>query len=202
MTKLAALLAGIVTLLFLGLSWWLVQGQPGAAACGVATGSNSGIGGPFELIDGQGRKVTDATLLTEPALIYFGYSFCPDICPLDNARNAEAVDILEERGFAVTPVFITVDPERDTPEVMADYSAAMHPRMVGLTGTPAQIAAAERAYKVFAELPEDRSGDYLVAHSTVTYLMLPGNRLAGLFKREEAADGLAEKAACILSAGE
>ena len=87
--------------------------------------------------------------------LYFGYTYCPDICPLDNARNAEAVDILEERGYDVQPAFITIDPARDTPEVVREFSETLHPRMVGLTGSEEQIKAASLAYKTYYKKQED-----------------------------------------------
>ena len=98
-----------------------------AVAGGAAT-----IGGPFTLVSETGETVTDADVITGPTLIYFGYTFCPDVCPMDVARNATAVDILEERGRMVTSVFISIDPERDTPKAVADFTDNLHPRMLGL----------------------------------------------------------------------
>lgn len=157
------------------------------------------IGGPFTLVDQTGRTVTDADVLTKPSLVYFGYTFCPDVCPFDNSRNADAVDILEELGFDVQPVFISVDPERDTPEVMADYVANLHPKMIGLTGSADQVKAASMAYKTYYKKQDSGDEFYLVDHSTFTYLMLPGYGFADFFKREETADQMAERVACFLS---
>jgi protein SCO1/2 len=158
------------------------------------------IGGPFTLVDSTGRMVTEKDVLTKPSLVYFGYTFCPDICPLDNARNAEAVDILEENGFDVNPVFISIDPERDTPEVLADFTANLHPKMIGLTGTAEQVKAASQAYKTYyrkqnAEDPEF----YLMDHSTFTYLVLPDQGFVDFFKRDATAAQIAETTACFLS---
>ena len=123
--------------LFLLLAWLGIAAcSAPAAPDGPLTGS--AIGGPFSLSDGDGKTVSDRDFPGKWQLIYFGYTFCPDVCPVDNSRNAEAVDILEEQGFDVTPVFISVDPARDTAEVMADYAANMHPRMIALTGTPVE----------------------------------------------------------------
>jgi protein SCO1 len=159
------------------------------------------IGGPFTLVDQTGRTVTDAEVFAKPALVYFGYTFCPDVCPLDNARNAEAADILEERGLDVTPVFITIDPARDTPEVMSETTANLHPKMIGLTGTQAQVDAATRAYKVVAR---KRDGDdpefYLMDHTTMTYLMLPGAGFVDFFRREVTAEDMANRTACFMAA--
>lgn len=156
------------------------------------------IGGPFTLVDGSGKTVTDAEVLTKPSLVYFGYTFCPDVCPLDNARNAEAVDILEERGYDVTPIFISIDPERDTPEVMADMVENLHPKMIGLTGSAEQVKVASQAFKTYYRKQPSEDEFYLVDHSTFTYLMLPGMGFADFFRREDTADQMAERVACFL----
>lgn len=201
MTKVYAGLAAAVTAAFLGgTAWWVYDRQASDpyAQCRAGTAGGS-IGGPFTLVDSQGRTVTDADVITGPSLIYFGYSFCPDVCPLDNMRNAEAVDILEEQGFQVTPVFISVDPARDTPEVMGEYAEMMHPRMIGLTGSAEQVKAAAQAYKVYYREAESEDEFYTVDHSAFTYLMLPGNRFMEFFRREETADQMAERVSCFLS---
>jgi protein SCO1 len=201
MTKLYAGIAALAVAAILGGSGayiWLNRGESDAlSACrdGQVAGA---IGGPFELLNGKGETVTDADILTKPSLVYFGYTFCPDICPLDNARNAEAVDILEERGIDVTPVFISIDPERDTPEVMAEMAANLHPKMVGLTGSAEQVKAAAQAYKVFYRKPPSEDEYYLMDHTTFTYLMLPGLGFADFFKRETTADAMADRVACFV----
>ena len=158
------------------------------------------IGGPFTLLNGQGQTVTEKDVITKPSLIYFGYTFCPDVCPLDNARNAEAVDILEERGFDVTPIFISIDPERDTPDVVRDFAANHHPKMIGLTGSPEQVKAASQAYKTYFRRQNSDDPDYyLVDHSTFTYLVLPASGFVDFFKRDETAEQMAERTACFLS---
>ena len=158
------------------------------------------IGGPFTLVNGEGQTVTEKEVITKPSLVYFGYTFCPDVCPLDNARNAEAIDILEERGFDVTPVFISIDPERDRPEVVRDFAANLHPKMIGLTGSPEQVKAASQAYKTyFRKQNSDDPEFYLVDHSTFTYLVLPETGFVDFFKRDETAEQMAERTACFLS---
>ncbi|TGD43379.1 SCO family protein [Pseudotabrizicola sediminis] len=158
------------------------------------------IGGPFTLVDDTGATVTDADVLAKPALIYFGYTFCPDVCPIDVARNAEAVDILEEQGFDVTPVFISVDPERDTPEVLAEFTDYLHPNMVGLTGSADQVRVASQAYKTFYRKQDGGDPEfYLVDHSTFTYLTLPGVGFVDFFRREDTAVQMAERVACFVS---
>jgi protein SCO1/2 len=158
------------------------------------------IGGPFTLQNAAGATVTEKDVITKPSLVYFGYTFCPDVCPLDNARNAEAIDILEERGFDVNPVFITVDPARDTPEVVGDFAANLHPKMIGLTGTEEQIKAASQAYKTYYRKQDGDDPDYyLVDHSTFTYLVLPNTGFVDFFKRDETAEQIADRTACFLS---
>lgn len=165
---------------------------------GQVAGGAGAIGGPFSLTDQFGKAVTDADVITEPSLVYFGFTFCPDVCPLDNARNAEAVDILEEQGIVVRPVFISVDPKRDTPEVLAEYTANLHPRMIGLTGTEEQIKAVTQAYKAYFKVQDDSEEFYLVDHSTFTYLVLPKHGFVEFFRREETADDLAKRVACFV----
>lgn len=158
------------------------------------------IGGPFTLQASDGRTVTDRDVITKPSLVYFGYTFCPDVCPLDMARNAEAVDILEERGFDVTPIFISIDPARDTPEVVGDFASNLHPEMIGLTGTEEQVKAASQAYRTYYRKQDADDPDYyLVDHSTFTYLVLPETGFVDFFRREETADQMAERTACFLS---
>lgn len=206
MTRLyAASAAAMVCALMAGTAWLAFGGRSNDpyADCrsGVVSGGGGSIGGAFTLVDAAGETVTDQQVFTKPSLLYFGFTFCPDVCPVDNARNAEAVDILEEQGFDVAPVFITVDPGRDTPQVMADYAANMHPKMVALTGTAEQVRAAVEAYRAYSKLPADVSGDYEVDHSTFTYLVLPEKGFVEFFRREVTADQMAEKAGCFLARG-
>ncbi len=161
---------------------------------GVAAGA---IGGPFTLVDTTGAEITSANVITKPSLIYFGYTYCPDVCPFDNARNAQAIDILEERGIDATPIFITIDPARDTPDIMAEYTQNIHPAMVGLTGSDTQIKAAADAYKVLYQRREMGGGDYLMDHSVFTYLMLPETGFADFFQRSATPEEIADKVACF-----
>ena len=166
-------------------------------------GGTSQIGGPFTLIDETGATVTDADVIDQPSLLYFGYTFCPDVCPLDTARNAEAIDILEERGLMVKPVFISIDPERDTPEVVDAFTANLHERMLGLTGTSDQVREASRAYRTFYQKQEPTAGNedyYLVDHSTMSYLVFPGEGLVEVFQRSLRADDVADRVQCFLEA--
>jgi len=142
-------------------------------------------------------------VLDQPSLIYFGYTFCPDVCPLDVARNAEATQILEERGITVKPIFISIDPQRDTPEVVAEFTEWMHPRMLGLTGSPEQVKAASQAYRTFYKAHEPAEGEedyYLVDHSTVTYLTLPEHGFVEFFRRETTGEQMADRVECFIGA--
>lgn len=167
----------------------------------VVSGGAGVIGGSFTLTDESGIRVTDKDVLSQPSLVYFGYTFCPDICPADTARNAEATDALEEMGYLVQPVFISVDPGRDKPEVLKEWTDYIHPRMLGLTGTPEEIAAVAKEYKTFYRLPEDTSDPYyLVDHMTQTYLMLPGYGFVEFYDRETDPEKMASSVACFLDA--
>lgn len=195
----AAAVAGLVGG-SLGYVFWN-KGTDDFAECRGGQVGGGAVGGPFTLINEAGQTVTDADVLTKPSLVYFGYTFCPDVCPLDNARNADAVDILEERGFDVTPLFISIDPDRDTPEVLADFTENLHPKMIGLTGTPEQVKAASQAYKTYFKKQDSGDEFYLVDHSTFTYLMIPGMGFADFFRREDTAEQMADRVACFLEKG-
>ncbi|WP_298916242.1 SCO family protein [uncultured Roseobacter sp.] len=163
----------------------------------IAGGAGS-IGGPFELVNGDGQTVTDKDVITEPSLIYFGYTFCPDVCPIDTARNAEAVDVLAERNISVTPVFITIDPKRDTPEVVGDFAENLHERMIGLTGSPEQVKAASEAYRTYYKAHDGDDDYYLVDHSTFSYLVMPEAGFVEFFRREATAQDVADTVACFV----
>ena len=202
MTKIYAGLAAAAVAALLGFTAQAVlksRANDPYASCRTGAVAGGDIGGPFTLIDETGATVTDKDVITKPSLIYFGYTFCPDVCPLDNARNADAVDILEEKGFEVTPVFISIDPERDTSQVLADYTDALHPRMIGLTGTAEQVKAASVAYKTYYKKQEDGGEFYLMDHTTFTYLVVPGRGFVDFFSRDETADQMATRVGCFLS---
>lgn len=165
--------------------------------------ANSGIGGPFTLTDQDGRRVTSADLIKGPTLIYFGYTSCPDVCPTDVANLASTTEILAKKGINVTPVFITIDPARDTPAAMKAYVRAMSPTMIGLTGSAADIKAAAGAYHVYYARAASESaseGAYGMTHSTFTYLVTPRGVLAA-FRRGYPPGEIASAVAKILSRG-
>ena len=128
------------------------------------------IGGPFALQTAGGKTVTDADFKGDPFLVYFGYTHCPDVCPTTLADIADVLRKLPDAPIRV--LFVTVDPERDSPAAMADYVSSFDPRFVGLSGSPEQIAAAEKAYRVYArKAPPQSDGGYSMDHSSIVYLM-------------------------------
>lgn len=205
MTRTIAIAALAVAILLLGGIYWMttMSGPDDRfAQCrqGQVVGGPT-VGGPFTLISETGETVTDKEVIDQPALLYFGYTFCPDVCPLDVARNAEAVEILEERGKIVKPVFISVDPRRDTPEVVGDFTDNMHPRMLGLTGSPEQVKAASQAYRTYYQAHDSGDDDYyLVDHTTLTYLVLPEAGFVEFFRRDETPEQMADRVGCFLDA--
>lgn len=168
---------------------------------GVVAGGAAALGGPFTLTDETGARVTDKQVFDQPALLYFGYTFCPDVCPLDSARNAEAADLLEEQGKQVRPVFITVDPKRDTPEALRQFTDALHPRMLGLTGTPDEISAVNKLWRNYYKINDAEDPDYyLVDHMTNTFLVLPGHGTVEFFGRDVTPEDMAARTACFMDA--
>ena len=200
MSRILAVVAALAAVVFLGWQYWLGSRDGDFASCGGGSVAGGSIGGAITLVDETGATVTEAELFKKPALVYFGYSFCPDVCPLDNVRNAEAKDILEERGIDVAAYFITVDPDRDTPPVMAEYTDNIHPDLIGLSGSAEQIKAAAQSYGVVYRANTDQGEFYTVDHTTFTYLMLPGGTFADFFKRDDTPDLVAERAACFVTA--
>lgn len=201
MTRFIFILAGVAAIVLGGIAATIAM-RPGTAdrfaQCRASQVAGGDIGGPFELVNADGQTVTDADIVTEPTLIYFGYTFCPDVCPLDTARNAAAVDILADRGVSVTPVFISIDPNRDTPEIVGQFAANLHPKMIGLTGSPEQVRAASQAYKTFYQVSGDLDDPYyLVDHSTMTYLVLPEDGFVEFFRRDTTPEQMADTVACF-----
>ncbi|MGX0875723.1 protein SCO1/2 [Roseovarius sp. MBR-154] len=207
MTRLIAIAAAVIVVLGLGATYYVISAGAGdddqfaqCRASNVAGGAAQ-IGGQFELVSETGETVTDKDVIDQPTLIYFGYTFCPDVCPMDAARNAEAVDILEERGDMVKPVFISIDPKRDTPEVVAEFTDYLHPRMLGLTGSEAQVNEASKAYRTFFQARDEGDDEfYLVDHSTMSYLTLPEHGFVEFFRRDVTAEQMADRVQCFIEA--
>jgi protein SCO1/2 len=148
----------------------------------IAAPDGVSIGGPFRLIDNAAHAVTDADYRGRWMLVFFGYSNCPDECPLTLQKVAAALDALGPLADQIAPLFITVDPAHDTPRRLTDYLANFGSRIVGLTGSDEQIAAAAKAYRVYYTPAEhEQSGADMVSHSTFLYLMHPGGKLDAVF---------------------
>ena len=199
----AAIAAAAVAAIGLGGAWFASQGGGSGdpfEKCRKGVAGGGQIGGSFTLTDETGATVTDAQIITEPSLLYFGYTYCPDVCPLDSARNAEATALLEQRGYSVTPVFVSVDSERDTPELLREFTDIMHPKMIGLTGSPEQIRVASQAYRTYFRVQDPGDPYTLIDHSTQTYLVFPGIGYVDFFNRDTSAEEMADRVACFIDA--
>ena len=201
MSRIIAPLAVIAAAVFVGGAWFATRNTSDdqfvqCRASAVAGGAM--IGGPFELLNSKGETVTDKDVITEPTMIYFGYTFCPDVCPFDVARNAEATDVLAEGGQSMTPLFISIDPNRDTPEVVGDYAFNMHEKMIGLTGSAEQVKAASQAYRTYYKAHPADDEYYPVDHSTFSYLVLPEHGFVEFFRRDVTAEAMSETVSCFI----
>jgi len=189
------ILCSVGLVILAGLALWLVNQELSRRGGGGLSRIASAVevGGPFQLVDHTGAEVTDRSFGDRHLLIFFGYTFCPDVCPTELARMASALDLLSDAELAkVQPLFITIDPERDTPDAMADYVALFHPEIVGLTGTPEQIGETARAYRAFYAKVETEDPDfYLMDHSSFTYLMAPDGDNIAVFPYNTAPDEIA-----------
>jgi protein SCO1 len=168
----SAFLAGLV--IFLGVFLY-ATGQFGAAP------GPSAIGGPFNLIDQNGKPVTDQDLKGRPALVFFGYTHCPDVCPTTLFDVSEMLRALGPDAGRASALFITVDPERDTAPVIKDYLSSFDPHLRGATGEPKAVDAAEKAYRVYAKKVPGENGDYSMDHTALVYLMDKQGRFVAPF---------------------
>jgi protein SCO1/2 len=162
-----------------GLLWHQSETVPGLGRT-ITTGTIA-VGGPYRLIDQNGQPRGSADFRGKYQLIYFGYSFCPDVCPTTLSVMADALDKLGADGNRIVPIFITIDPERDTPAILKQYMTSFGPRFVGLTGSTAAIAAVEKEYRVYAKKQPLPGGKYGMDHSSVQYLMGPDGKLVTFY---------------------
>ncbi|WP_312524636.1 SCO family protein [Paracoccus sp. (in: a-proteobacteria)] len=184
---------------------WLSREQAGNefGQCqkSVVAGGMDSFGVPFTLTNQSNERVTDKEVFSKPSLLYFGYTYCPDVCPLDTARNGEAAALLKERGFDVNPVFISVDPTRDTPDVINDFIQAIYPDMTGLTGSAEEIDAVAKGWRTYYKLNnQDDSENYLVDHMTNTFLIMPGQGTVEFFGRDVTPEEMADRVGCFVKA--
>jgi protein SCO1/2 len=154
------------------------------------------IGGPFTLTDQHGDAVTDADFRGRYMLVYFGFTYCPDVCPTALTTITEAMNRLGDAADKIVPILITVDPERDTPEQLKMYADHFSPRLVALTGTPEQIADVARKYRIYYAKAADQDADddaYTMDHSAITYLMGPDGRYVRHFSHVTSAERMTEQ---------
>ncbi|MEW9855814.1 SCO family protein [Novosphingobium sp. M1R2S20] len=153
------------------------------------------IGGPFSLVDKDGKTVSWDVFKGKYRIVYFGYTFCPDACPMDMQALMKGFAQFEQSdpqlAAKVQPIFITIDPERDTPEAVGQWTSAFSPRLVGLTGTPEQIAAVEKAFAAYSAKGEETSGGYLMDHSRIAYLMGPEGEPLAMLPVDKGGDAVA-----------
>src|SRR6478736_1678937 len=174
-----------------GVLWHESRQVPGLGKV-VSTGI-ADVGGPFRLVDHSGKTVTERDFRGRYMLIYFGYSYCPDVCPTTLGVVAGALQKLGSQGQRVTPILITIDPERDTPKVLADYVKAFGPQFVGLTGSVEAIKDVEKKYRVYATKRPLEKGGYGMDHSSVLYLMGPNGKLVSYYDEAISPDDLAKE---------
>ncbi|WP_282604619.1 SCO family protein [Pelagibius sp. Alg239-R121] len=185
---------GLILMLGAATAWTLLR--PAAQVSESKSSGEALIGGPFELVDQFGQPRNDADFLGGYMLIYFGYTYCPDVCPTSLGIMTQAIDQLEESDKAkaerITPVFITIDPERDKVENMKQYAEHFRPDMIAMTGSNDQIAKAAKAYRVYyAKAADDSSSDYLMDHSSIFYLMGPDGKYVKHFTHNDDANTIA-----------
>ena len=193
----ASLLAGLIILgagAFLALELQEVSRGAGGTLLGSA------IGGPFQLVDQNGRTVTNTQLEGKWLLVYFGYTHCPDACPTALNNIAVALrDLGAKQRDEVRPVFITIDPARDTPKMLKDYVTAFDAPILALTGTAAQVAKAADDYRVYYAKHPEAGGDYSMDHSSIIYVMDPKGRFSASFSGEDPPDQMAERLKKLLT---
>lgn len=170
-------------------------------SCGLTAAAADRVGGPFAMTDHEGRRVTDRDFHGRFLMLYFGYTYCPDVCPTGLADMAAAIDLLKEDGKTVQPVFVTIDPDRDTPEVLRDYIRLFHERLIALRGSPEETEAMARAYHVFFTPYVDQSlGDYQYDHTAYIYLVGPDGKYLTYFPYAHPADLMAEETGRFIAA--
>src|SRR6516165_3416103 len=192
----AAVLGGLV-ILGAGLFVSLEHRYTPRGAAGTLLAS--AIGGPFRLVDQDGKTVTDADLKGKWSLVYFGYTHCPDACPTALNDIAVALDELGAKRAEVRPVFITVDPERDTPAVLKSYVTAFDAPILALTGTAEEVAQAAKGYRVYYAKHPEADGDYSMDHSSVIYVMDPEGRFTASFTHQSTPEEIAERLKKLLA---
>jgi protein SCO1/2 len=185
------LLAGAVSLMVISAGGLAALMLIPASMPKITSSLTGAIGGPFTLTSADGRTVTDRTYRGKWLLIYFGYTSCPDACPTALNNMGVALDRLGPAAAAVQPIFITVDPKRDTQEALAEYLKSFDPHIVALTGTADQISAVVKEYHVYVSANSESGGDYTVDHSSLYYLINPDGKFVNVMPGNLAGDDMA-----------
>ena len=199
-----ALVAGIMAAVAIGFIAWQQFGgsKPSLAGTSVIVPATE-IRGDFDLLDAKGEHVTPGSFPGQYMLVYFGYTYCPDVCPTDLAIVGQAMDMLEQSdadaAAKVQPIFITVDPARDGQDTVGIFAETFHPRLVGLTGSDKQIAQAASAYRVYYARRDMDDGNYLMDHSAFTSLVGPEGAVIGIFKPDTAPGDMADGIAALVA---
>ena len=183
----AALLVAIVT----GSMLWILGNRAAEPNAHARAEGVAQIGGPFSLIDQNGQRRTDADFHGHYTLVFFGFTNCPDVCPTTLTMIQDVLTMLGAKAANVVPIFVSIDPERDTPAVLKSYLSSFGPRFVGLTGTPAEVAKAAQAYKVYYQKVPLDGGGYTMNHSSIIYLMGPDGKFVSHDEIENGPDALA-----------
>jgi protein SCO1/2 len=183
-------LAGLFAVLASGLVWYVTTQLPSQQTSGEA--ALASIGGPFVLTDQDGHRRSSGDFRGRFVLLYFGYTYCPDVCPTTLQDMATALSKLGPKSARVVPAFITIDPERDTPAVLKKYVAAFGPRFVGLTGSVADITRVAHSYRVYFARQPAPGGGYSVDHSSILYLLGPDGKLIAIFDASAGAKALTD----------
>ncbi|MEM7683660.1 MAG: SCO family protein [Pseudomonadota bacterium] len=202
MTKSMLAIAAVFVVGLVGWAGWTVLSpSPAYVSPAMINADGADIGGPFELMAHTGERWSSEKEIDRATLIYFGYTFCPDICPIDTQVMVDTVDLLDERGIDVQPVFVTIDPARDTAKELTYFAEAVHPKLVALTGTEAEVRAAADEYRVFYQRVdvEDSAAEYLMNHTGYVYFVLPETGVATIFRREFPAEQYADDIEKILA---
>lgn len=178
-------------------AYGILKGEPGTRSADNGGVAGLKIGGPFSLIDQDGHKVTEKVFEKTYTLLYFGFTYCPAVCPTELQKISRALKAVEKDApdiaASVTPVFISIDPERDTPAVVKDYISSFHPRLKGFTGNPEQIEAVKKLYRVYAvKVQTEGMTDYTMDHSSFIYLLSPSGEVLGIYRIADTADTIAQ----------
>ncbi len=191
--KIILVLAAIAGLLVAALiGYWQSMPKDEGGSTSLIAVTNDTFGGPFSLTDQNGNTVTDKSFEDQYKLIYFGFTFCPAICPTELSKITVALNSLGDTANKIQPLFITVDPERDTVEKMKNYVNLFHPSLIGLTGSPEDIKGVLKEYKIYAAKVKDPNmTEYTVDHSSFVYLIAPDGRLLHIFRSSDSAGDMA-----------